>query len=70
MPKSADGREVIAEAFRLAVMGMTGQEPRLNKDNHLSQCLLKSIVQLATMGQTDPVRLAWHAISLCRNPPH
>ena len=67
---SADGREVIAEAFRLAVRGMTGRDPEFNRDNHLSQCLLKGIVQLAMTGQNVPVRLAWHAVSLCRKPPH
>ena len=28
MPRSTHRREVIAEAFRLAVVGMTGREPR------------------------------------------
>jgi hypothetical protein len=70
MAESADGREIIAEAFRLAMLGMTGKEPRSNENTKLSQCLLKGIVQLATTGQSDPVRLASHAVSLCRGHSH
>ena len=52
MPRSAHRREVIAEAFRLAVVGMTGREPRSIKSISVSAC--PRHFQLATGGPDEP----------------
>ena len=71
MDPSADGREIIAAAYRLAIITITGREPGCYSPDHdLTRCLLAGIIDLAITGQSDPEHLARHAVRLCRGATH
>lgn len=67
MGASSDGREIVAEAFKLAMIELTGSaDPDKNLNPNVGRCVMAGIVELAKTGQSDPIRLARYAVTFCR----
>lgn len=61
---SSDGKEVVAQAYRIAMQ--TLGKPVNVPDIELTKCLIAGILDLAKTGESDPVHLARYAVLRCQ----
>ena len=67
MGASSDGREIVAEAFKLAIIELTGSaDPDKNLNPNVGRCVMAVIVELTNPGQSDPIGLARYAVTFRR----
>ena len=63
---TSDGREIIAQAYRVAMNMLAQGKPGGVESVELTRCLVAGILDIAKTGETDPAHLARYAVLRCQ----